>query len=162
MSFNLLVAWELEIIGSKHISNKEIFSRIELLKKLAYKHEVMTLKDILAQYVSFISKIEKGKFKWGSKKDLATFEQQLMYTLSVERAHPESTSGKVDRVKGQVNVQEDRKKYCLDFNKGTCKLQGPHDGILNGNSVVKFHICKRCLIEDGVKRFHSSKDCVRK
>ena len=35
-----------------------------------YKYEVMSLKDVLAQYASFVSKVEKGKFKWGSKRDL--------------------------------------------------------------------------------------------
>ena len=163
LSFNLLFAGELEIIASPHISNKEMFSRIELLKKLSYKHEVLTLKDILAQYASFISKVEKGKSKWGSKKDLTTFEQQLMYTVSIDRARPEQKSAiKFD--KGKINQvsKEERKKYCLDYNKGTCKLQGPHEGSLNGSIVVKYHICKKCLIEEGVERYHPSKDCVKK
>ena len=86
LSFNLLVVGELEIISSKQISRKERFSRLELLKQLAYKSEVMTVRDILSQYASFVSKVETGKFKWGSKRDIATFEQQLMYSISVDRS----------------------------------------------------------------------------
>ena len=163
LSFNLLVAGELEIIGSPHTSSKEVYSRIELLKKLAYKHEVMSLKDVLVQYASFVSKVEKGKFKWGSKKDLTSFEQQLMYTISVDRVRTESTVGyRADKVRLKSSGKDDRKKYCLDYNKGTCKSQGPHEGLLNGATVLKHHICIKCLMEEGVERFHPSKECVRK
>ena len=101
LSFNLLVAGELEIISSQQISKKEMYSRLELLKQLGYKYEVMSLRDVLAQYASFVSKVEKGKFKWGSKRDLAAFEQQLMYTILVDHNRVESsgqyeTNGKTE------------------------------------------------------------------
>ena len=162
LSFNLLVVGELEIIGSAHISRKEVYSRIKLLKKLAYKYEVMSLKDVLMQYVSFISKVEKGKFKWGSKKDLASFEQQLMYTMSLNRALQEPSILRIEKGKSKSSGKDDRKKYCLDYNKGTCKFQGPHGGLLNGTTVIKHHICKKCLMEEGLERSLPSKDCVKK
>ena len=49
------------------------------------------------------------------------------------------------------SIKEDRKKYCLDYNKGNCKLSSPHEGLLNGIQVVKHHLCKRCLIDEGVE-----------
>ena len=58
---------ELEIIGSLKIGDKERATRLEVLKKLAYNHEILTLKEVLTQYASFVSKVEKGKFKWGNK-----------------------------------------------------------------------------------------------
>ena len=160
LSFNLLVTGELEIISSKQISKKEIYSQLELLKQLAYKHEVMNLGEILSQYASFVSKVEKGKFRWGSKRDLSTFEQQLMYAISMDRSCIDGSGAtKVQRIK---NVKDDKKKYCLDYNKGVCRLQAPHKGFLNGTTVIKHHLCKKCLIEEGVERAHPSKDCIRK
>ena len=67
-----------------------------------------------------------------------------------------------NRDKVKCGNREERKKYCLDYNKGTCTLQGPHEGNLNGVSVMKHHICKRCLIDDRVEKHHPSKDCVKK
>ena len=58
--------------------------------------------------------------------------------------------------------KDDRKKYCLDYNKGTCRMQGSHEGILSGVVVYKHHICKKCLIEDNSERYHPSKDCPKK
>ena len=145
---------------------QEKFSRIELLKKLAYKHEDMSIKDVLTHYASFMSKVEKGKFKWGSRKDLVAFDQQLMYAISLERAKTEtrtiSRSADTDKVRTRSMVREEKKKYCLDFNKGLCRLQSPHEGTLNGTNVLKYHLCKRCLLEEGIERTHPSKDCVRK
>ena len=85
LTFNLLVAGELEIIGSGKISEKEKNTRVEVLKTLAYKFEFISMKDVLALYSGFLGKIEKGKFKWGSKAAMRVFEQQLMYCVTVER-----------------------------------------------------------------------------
>ena len=112
-------------------------------------------------YASFVSKVEKGKFKWGSTRDIVTFEQQLMYAISMEKNWGETMQRANGVVKSKV-VREDRRKYCLDYNKGTCTLQGPHEGILNGVNVTKFHLCKQCLMEDGSERMHPSKDCACK
>ena len=171
LSFNLLVAGELEIISSKYVSKKERNTRLEVLKKLTYKHEVLPIGDILAQYASFVSKVEKGKFKWGSKSALSAFDQQLM-SVALIRTSAEPTSGgaifrgrECEQGRGKTKVmngKDEKKKYCLEFNKGTCSLQGPHEGTLNGLTVMKYHICKRCLIEDRLECSHPSKDCVRK
>ena len=153
LSFNLLVA-ELEIIGSGKIGLKEKSTRIEVLKKLAYKKEFLPTSDVLAQYTSFLSKIEKGKYRWGSKSALAVFEQQLMCSVSLETAK----NNKVDKSVSEKAVTKDRyqpqqqqihtehKKYCLDCNRGQYEFTGPHKGTLNGIKVMKHHTCKKCLI----------------
>ena len=107
LSFNLLVAGELEIICSESIGSKEQFSRLRMLKQLAYKHEFLALKDILVQYVNFMQKIEKGKFKWGSWSDLVNFEHQLMYNISLDRNKQDMTSGEG---RGWSRNIKDRKK----------------------------------------------------
>ena len=143
LSFNLLVAGELEIITSNAVSSKEQFSRMQVLKKLAYKHEFLPLPDILSQYANFLQKVEKGKFRWGSKSDLVQFEQQLMYNVSIERSRVIDNRWDKDKRKGRgFQGKDERKKYCLDYNRGTCNLQSPHEGLINGAKVSKYHICK--------------------
>ena len=87
-----------------------------------------------------------------------------MYAISVEQSRLESSGlhRPMEKTKMKGGITNDRKKYCLDYNKGLCKLQGPHEGLLNGSTVVKHHICKRCLIDEGLEKAHPSKDCVKK
>ena len=105
LPFNLLVAGELEIITSD-ISKAECETRLEVLKKLAYKAEHLSHNEVLLQYVSFVQKVKRGKFKWGSKVDLRLFEQQLVYRISVDKRTEIRT-----KLKAKF---EDRTKYCLD------------------------------------------------
>ena len=95
LSFNLLVAGELEIIDRDDISEKERSTRIKVLRSLAYKQEYLGREEILNQYANFIKKVEKGKFKWGSKSSIRSFEQQLLYCVSIE--------GRKDKGKGGGN-----------------------------------------------------------
>ena len=148
----------MKIISSNRVGIKEKNTRIELLKNLAYRHEMIPIKEILAQYASFLSKIEKGKYKWGSKKDLANFEKQLMYSMSVERVKPESEKV-VNKSKVKASGREEKKKYCLDYNVGTCVRDSPHEGQLKGNVVLKYHVCKKCLMDHNLERYHPSKEC---
>ena len=157
LPFSLLVVGELEIISDPDTGRKERFSRIELLKKLCYKQEFLTREEIINEYIGFICKVEKGKFKWGSKADLKLFEQQLIFRISVERGR---TSVKKDpKEVNKLSKLEGQKKYCLDFNRGTCTLVAPHEGKINGMVVVKHHICRRCLVNEGTEKSHAEKDC---
>ena len=159
LSFSLLVAGELEILSSRNINDKEFFSRLELLKMLAYKAEHMTLSETLNQYASFIKKVEKGKFKWGSRKDLRSFEQQLLFSITVENRKNEKLVGGSEKMSKNNGKFEERKKYCLDYNRGVCKFDKAHEGKINGFSVWKLHICRRCLVDDNVEAQHPEKDC---
>ena len=98
----------MEIINSNKISEKERWSRIELIKKLAYKCEVLLQADIIAQYANFIHKVEKGEFRWGSKSALRQFEQQLVYNMSVDRKKGDRDRRNEDkkRTKGVVEKRE--------------------------------------------------------
>ena len=158
LSFHLLVAGELEIISDSSIKIKERETRIEVLKALAYKREYLSETETVKQYAGFMNKIEWGKFKWGSRKDLRTFEQQLMFSITVESRN----GNKFDKSKNKQRIFEDRTKYCLDFNRGTCKLEKPHEGKINGQTVTKYHICRRCLVEDNKELPHAEKDCKNK
>ena len=102
-------------------------------------------------------KVEKGKFKWGSETHLNRFEQQLVYTISIQARRPDkSRTGKRNDKKF-----DDRKKYCLDYNRGQCKFKDSHEGSLGGQAVWKLHVCRKCLVEDGVEVKHMEKECVK-
>ena len=150
------------LVVDKSVSERK--TRIKVLKKLAYKHEFLTTRAILVQYINFVSKVEKGKFRWGSRSSLVTFKQQLMCVVSLDRGRATGSSNKGggDRARNKYASRDERKKYCAEFNRGACSLQGPHEGVLNGSTVIKYHMCKKCLIEEGQEKGHSAKDCPRK
>ena len=156
LSFNLLVAGELEIISNKLISKDERNTCIEVLKKLAYKAEYLTCDEIIRQYTNFVHKVERGKFRWGSKSDLRTFEQQLVYCISIEHRKNVRKSSKFNE------KLQDHTKYCLDFNRGSCKFNQGHEGKLHGQTVFKAHICKACLVRENREVPHAEKDCPGK
>ena len=107
LSFNLLVAGELEIITSDKISEQERLSRTQVLKALAYKHEHLPRQEIIKQYVNFIRKVEKGKFAWGSRTSLRTFEQQLLYNISLEARKVKTSSPSKSNTKQKMGGQEE-------------------------------------------------------
>ena len=155
LSFNLLVAGELEINTNPSVRSKERETRLELLKKLAYKKEHLNQEEIINQYISFVRKVEKGKFKWGSKSTMRQFEQQLIYCISIENKRGEAKS------KQLKNKMDDRVKYCLDFNRGKCSFDKVHEGKINGEWVMKQHVCRKCLINQRVEVNHAEKDCTK-
>ena len=156
LSFNLLVAGELEIVLSGEISKSEINTRLEVLKSLAYKHEYLPRREIMSQYSKFMRKVEKGKYKWGSNKALQSFEQHLIYSLSIENLkHEKGKTGK------SMKKFDERKKYCLNYNRGNCNFDDSHEGNLGGQTVFKLHVCKKCLVKDGLELKHPEKDCTK-
>ena len=158
LSFNLFMAGELEIITSEDISKHECNTRLEVLKKLAYKHEFLSKDEVINQYASFIKKVEKGKFRWDSELDLQKFEHQLVYSISIDNRKSEKSKGK----KEKPNKWEDSKKYCLDFNRGNCRFDDSHEGRLGNQTVFKLHVCKACLVNENVEARHAEKDCPKK
>ena len=150
LSFNLQVAGEMEIISRKDISPAELKSREEILKKLAYYGETLDQKIILELYKSFITKIEKGVFEWGSPHTLDRIAQTLMFrTFAIESGKNKKVGKKKDRYN-----DNDRVYYCLDYYKGRCTFSDSHEGTLDGNTVQKLHICRVCLRKDKAKRNH--------
>ena len=53
---------------------------------------------------------------------------------------------------------EERKKYCLDFNKGVCKFHRltPKE-YCRDKQCSKLHVCKKCLVQDNVEMKHPEK-----
>ena len=41
---------------------------------------------------------------------------------------------------------------------GKCPFTDHHEGIFSRKKVMKWHVCKKCLGQEGVKRMHSEVD----
>ena len=161
LSFNLLVAGELEIISDGRTPKYEKDKRLKILKMLAYKAEYLSRDEILRQYKNFIQRVERGVYRWGSKSDVRKFEQHLVYCISIENRQRERKS-KVGRNFDSQKFNDkfsSRVKYCLEYNRGTCNFDGGHEGKINGQGVFKEHICKWCLVKEGKELKHAEKDC---
>ena len=141
---------------SGKIRSRERETRLKLLKRLAYHHEHLSEEEVLSQYSNFMGKIEKGVFHWGSDDDLRTFDHQLLYAISIDAR---KRGGKRVVKSGTKDKFDNRKKYCLDFNRGNCKITESHEGKLHGQQVFKLHICRRCLVEDGIEAKHPEVEC---
>ena len=79
LTFNMLVAAELEIILNDSVSANEKWLKLQLLKRLAYKAQFLDDTVILEYYAAFLRKIEKGKEKWGSGAMLRDFDESLRF-----------------------------------------------------------------------------------
>ena len=69
---------------------------------------------------------------------------------------------RMDDRKKQKGGREEKKKYCADYNRGACNFNTSHEGKLNGVQMVKYHICRKCLYDEGVEKYHPEKECVKK
>ena len=62
--------------------------------------------EILNQYTAFISKVEQGKFRWGSKKDLRAFDLQLLYCVALDHNSEESKGDKFQKFCSKLDKQK--------------------------------------------------------
>ena len=92
LPFALLVAGEMEIILSK-ASPEEKWTRLNLMKKLAYKAVFLDNKSILDQYAAFLGKVEKGKIKWGSSKAIKSLDEKLRFRTLMASLHTKEPEG---------------------------------------------------------------------
>lgn len=159
MTFPLLIAGEMEILARVDISKEERETRIKMIKTLAYHASYLEVDVLLDIYAMFIGSIEKGQLEWGSKRALERLEQSMILrTLSKQK----SSKQEARALKKEKNFP--RVIYCLDYNKNRCSENDSHEGKFNGQTVVKHHVCSRCLHMDNVKRAHpeGDSDCPNK
>ena len=139
LPFHLLVAGELEIILS-NISADEKWSRLQMLKKLAYKLQILKVDMIIESYASFLRKVEKGTYKWGLEDNIRELENNLRFRVVTDMTVTGggSREGKVvgrkkmgEEGKSTVNDggEEHRLPYCADFNRGVNLQNRMKDGI---------------------------------
>lgn len=169
LSFEQLVAGELEICTLGDISKKEKTARLQILKLLAYFSNMLPQTSILEVYKAVILKVEKGLFRW-SDDIVKKAESMLDRAVSKARFSTDKKERKKDE-KGVIPEKERSKKeqglptkqgekvvYCLDFNKNKCDKETSHEGRLGGKDVWKQHVCRQCLTVEKEKRNHAESD----
>lgn len=171
LSFDKLVAGELEICTRKGILKNEKTARLKILKLLAYYAHWLSQSTLIDVYKAIILKIEKGIFSWSSEV-VEKAENMLDRSVSKNKIHKEGDPQKdhknlerldktKDKLKKEPGIQlknGDRIIYCADFNRNKCDKQSSHEGTFGGKEVTKFHVCKTCLTTDKEKRFHPEND----
>lgn len=170
LTFNQLVAGELEICTICDISRKERTVRLKILKLLAYYASILPQLVLIDIYKAVILKVEKGLFKWSSELVKKT-ENMLDRAVSKNKLQKEMDNRKIE--KGATNEKtKDRNKkelglplksgerivYCADFNRSRCDKEPVHEGKFAGKEVTKHHVCKTCLTLDKEKKFHAENE----
>lgn len=172
LTFDQLVAGELEICTMVDISKREQSVRLKNLKLLAYFAQLLPQNSLLEVYKAIILKVEKGQYSWSEELTLKV-ENMLDRAVSKNNAKRESER-KVERDSGNKAGEKTDKKskkeigialkngekivYCADFNKGKCDKESSHEGKFSGRDVFKHHVCRNCLVIEKEKRTHSEMD----
>lgn len=173
LTFAQLVAGELEICTMKDVTKKERFSRLNILKLLAYFAAILPQNILIETYKAVILKIEKGLFAWSSQIVEKT-ENMLDRAVSKYKVQKEPEMIRTERSGDRNNFEKQKDKtrkdpgiqlksgdkvvYCADYNKNKCDKDNSHEGKFLGREVMKLHICKQCLTIDKEKRFHPEGD----
>lgn len=169
LSFDQLVAGELEICTMLDISRKEKMIRLKILKLLAYFAGIVAQSTIIEVYKAVILKVEKGIFSWSSEL-VEKMENMLDRAVSKSKISAEIEEQKKEKAVEKNANRENKEKvqkdpgiqlkngdtivYCADYNKNKCEKSNPHDGKFMGREVMKYHVCNVCLTADKEKRFH--------
>lgn len=175
LPFHHLVAGEIEIISRTSCGEKERQARLGILKYLAYHFAYLDTAELREQYDAIMKRVERGELGWDNNlpkrihRSLAFRRESVLTERQVTDAS--TRSGETKSKKGRIEKSEKAKKegedeviYCADFNRGKCEFSTSHLGKWSGREVMKLHICKKCLTEDGLKKAHPEGDdkCPKK
>lgn len=170
LSFDQLVAGELEICTMTDIPKKEKMARLKILKLLAYFASLVPQKVLLEIYKAVILKIEKGIFTWSAEivektenmldRAVSKNKSESQKETETQRSNklPDKNKDKARKEPGIQLKNGDRVVYCADFNKNKCDKDNSHEGKFGGKEVIKLHVCRNCLIMDREKRSHPETD----
>ena len=111
------------------------------------------LKD---QYDATFKLIERAASTWGDYLSLVSkMHTDLTFRAMVRVHHADNVrveKRSVDRKSSKMEIPEGRIVYCADFNKDACPSGDHHQGIFNKKTVMKYHVCRPCLLSDGHPR----------
>ena len=160
LQFFELVAGELEIITRLPVGSKEMRVRIDLLKRLAYLMRSHNWESVKAVYSHILGHIENGTLSWESHHvEISLAIQDCLLSSQIWRTGQSSRRPH----KTQFNPSSDESKdyskdaWCLNFNKGDCKMEAPHTADIRGQKVTCDHFCSKCWSVDAEKRKHAAK-----
>ena len=176
LSFHFFVAGELEIAlqDDRHLRTDEKIARLHFLKVLCYHKEYLDVNDLKNQYVANLQAIERGEASWSDYKHLAhQLHTNLTFRATVKSRERENAMvAKLEKLVAIDGKKSERKPvksenisdsgkviYCMDYNRGVCQFHDHHEGNFNRKPVTKWHICRKCLLQDGhPRRSHPETD----
>lgn len=175
LPFHHLVAGELEVISRRSCGEEERQARLGILKYLAYHFAYLDTMELREQYDAIMKRVERGELRWNNNlprrihKSLTFRRETIHAERQVTDGNTRSGDAKAKKVRQDKSEKskkevDDEVVYCADYNRGKCEFSTSHMGKWSGREVMKLHICKRCLVEDGVKRAHTENDdkCPKK
>lgn len=162
LDFPLLVAGELKVWGSSSTSTEERLGRRDLLEKVAYYCKDYTWPSILRFHEAALIEVERGERKWADK-DYRDLESGILYGFRLQQQQqrsdivrnyaPRSDSG---------NLRQERRYFCLAYNRGECAHAGSHDGIIGRVKQEVEHFCSSCFRNERLIKLHPETKCTNK
>ena len=174
LTFNLLIAGEIELAMQTDIDPEERIAHLSIAKTLCY-HRNYVSDDVLREgYDIMLKRVELGTHEWDEVLG-EHLHEYLNYKANVLMRNLIQTDGdrapfkKVENRKEKFHIennrgQKDQVIYCNAFNNGNCKFTDHHEGKFSGMNITKWHICRRCWTVAAEKKSHkeNSEECQRK
>ncbi len=155
LDFRLLVAGELEIIGSNMISQPERSGRIQLLKQIVYLHAGYSLEIMKKVYVSIVGKIEMGVLDWNQCNTSLAFLNEIQWILTKLTAEGRAKTFKASKLLKNGGTDT---YFCKEYQKDQCTKQEWHAATVQGKRVSVLHICAKCWLVGKQKAYHPEID----
>jgi hypothetical protein len=108
--------------------------------------------------------LEQGRVTWRETAKLAIIrasamengEQRVAPTARQSGQQPQTRTNNQTASQGTTSQ---KKRYCADFNKGTCTITGSSH---NSSTGLVQHICAFCFNKKGKVFFHAEVNCMQK
>lgn len=171
LSFGQFVAGELEVILSGKMKTRDAESRLEMLRKTAYRSLTFEWAKLLQIHAAILRQIELGKADWTSNFDQV--ERLILENASsASSAKPLGKTGfqgasnsgaRVKGIKGEGksgNNVESRSWWCKEFQNNSCNLSSPHMKRIGGKMYSVKHFCASCYQMRKVELGHPEKSAA--
>ena len=165
LSFNILIAGELELACLPNITDVERRARTQIAKTLCYHKNYLGDTDLRDGYEEVLKQVEFGKRDWTDnlEDELHSLLDYRANILAREKLtqQPEGftkVESRKDR-RGASDSATGRIVYCMEYNGGNCPQTDHHEGRFSNRKVTKFHICRKCYKEGEYKSHRATDEC---
>ena len=162
LTFNLLIAGEIELILLKTTGAEERNARLKIVKILAYHKQYLGDAELREGYDYVLKQVEQGVKDWGDdlSKDLHEFldyranilirskMQEHRYQETKPNQPGDSTSKRATRTsteKFSLDFEGDEHKksvFGMEYNHDKCEHKTSHEGSFSGRKCIKWHFCR--------------------